>query len=295
MTERFIRYIEHEKRYSPNTVKAYQSDLHQFHSFLAEHYELNDPAQAGHQMIRSWLVQLIENAVGTRSINRKISTLKSYFRFLKKQQMISENPMQKVIAPKSKKPLPVFVKEHEMNTLLNELDFGEGFEGLRNKLIIETFYLTGMRLSELTALKVQDINSDKGLLKVTGKRNKQRIIPMSRSLVDSIEKYLPFRQELLSDKNPDNPYLFVTVSGKQSYPKLVYRVITKHLAYVSSNSKKSPHTLRHSFATIMLNHGADLNAIKEILGHSSLSATQVYTHNTIEKLQTIYKQAHPRA
>lgn len=295
VTERFIRYIEHEKRYSQNTVKAYQSDLHQFITFLFNTFEITDPVNADHQMIRSWLVNLIEQDVSTRSVNRKITTLKSFYRFLKKQNLITGNPMQKVISPKPKKSLPVFVKQTEMDTLLNDIDFGEGFEAVRNKLIIEAFYLTGMRLAELVAAKITDIDQEKGTMKITGKRNKQRIIPLSGTLMESMTRYLPLRNEISSKTDPENPYLFITSGGKQTYPKLVYRIITKHLAYVSSNSKKSPHTLRHTFATIMLNNGADLNAIKEILGHSSLSATQVYTHNTIEKLQNIYKQAHPRA
>ncbi len=246
-------------------------------------------------MIRSWLVHLIENETSTRSVNRKVSALKSLFNFLQKQHLCQSNPMQKVIAPRSVKALPVFVKEREMELLLNEVKFGRGFEAVRNKLIIETFYLTGMRLSELINLQTVDIDFNKSLMKITGKRNKQRMVPIAGTLKKALESYLPLRNALLAEKGRQSPYLFITISGKQTYPKLVYRLINKYLAYVSSNSKKSPHTLRHTFATIMLNNGADLNAIKELLGHSSLAATQVYTHNTIEKLQTIYKQAHPRA
>lgn len=295
MRERFIRYIEHEKRYSENTVKAYQKDLEQFHTFLKESYDLENASNADHFMIRSWLVQLISNKISKRSVNRKITTLKSFYKFLIRQNAISVSPMAKVISPKSDKSLPAFIKDQEMSALLTETDFGEGFEAVRNKFMIETFYYTGMRRSELINLKTDDVDIKNGNMKITGKRNKQRIIPVPGKLRSSLENYLAVRTTQLSEKGSESPYLFITATGKQTYPKLVYRTITKHLAYVSANSKKNPHTLRHSFATAMLNRGADLNAIKEILGHANLAATQVYTHNTIEKLQSIYKQAHPRA
>jgi len=203
--------------------------------------------------------------------------------------------MLKVTSPKSGNKVPEFVKEKDMEMLLQNTDFGNDFEGVRNKLIIETFYSTGVRISELINIKVQDVNLEEKTVKILGKRNKERLTPLSGYLANSIEKYFLIRDNICAEKNATSPYLFLTKQGKQTYSKLVYRIINKYLSYVSSNTKKSPHTLRHSFATIMLNNGAELNSIKEISGHSSLAATQIYTHNSIEKLKTIYKQAHPRA
>ena len=206
------------------------------------------------------------------------------------------NPMQKIISPKSGKKLPEFVKESELEQLLYSIDFGEDFEGIRNKVILVTFYLTGLRVSELTQLKVEDVTMEMRCdIKVIGKGGKERLIPVSVYLIKLLKKYLPFRMQIQADCNTSCSSLFITKHGKKCYSKLIYRIINKYLSYVSTNSKKSPHTLRHSFATIMLNHGAELNAIKEILGHSNLAATQVYTHNSIERIKSIYKQAHPRA
>ena len=204
--------------------------------------------------------------------------------------------MLKVISPKSPKLLPSFIKEKEMDQLNDHVDFGAGFTGLRDKLILKMFYTTGIRLSELISLKISDVDLSNRTIKVLGKRLKERVVPITTSLSLSISQYLSLRQETLNKTGLDiNPYLFITETGKQTYPKLVYRIVTKYLAYVSTNPKKNPHMLRHSFATSLLNHGADLNAVKEILGHSNLAATQIYTHNTIEKLKKIYKHAHPRA
>ena len=204
--------------------------------------------------------------------------------------------MLKVISPKSSKLLPSFIKEAEMDQIDKRVDFGPGFNGLRDKLILEMFYTTGIRLSELINLKVSDVDLSSRTIKVLGKRSKERIVPITPSLSILISHYLVLRREtLLKSTEAINPYIFITETGKQTYPKLVYRIVTKYLAYVSTNPKKNPHMLRHSFATSLLNHGADLNAVKEILGHSNLAATQIYTHNTIEKLKKIYKQAHPRA
>jgi integrase/recombinase XerC len=203
--------------------------------------------------------------------------------------------MQKVISPKSGKKLPEYVKENELHQLLTTHEFEDNFEGIRNKLVIETFYLTGIRVSELVQVKLEDINLERGEMKIFGKGNKERIIPISSYLTTAISNYLPIRNQILTKKQTDCSALFITSKGTSSYSRLIYRIINKYLSYVSTNSKKSPHTLRHSFATIMLNHGAELNSIKEILGHASLAATQVYTHNSIEKIKSIYKQAHPRA
>jgi len=298
VTDRFINHITYERRYSPNTIKAYQNDLSQFCAYLDKTYNIQDIEQATHFNIRSWLVSLIDNTISPKSINRKITTLKSFYKYLLRENVIQENPMLKVISPKTAKSLPSFVKEDDMDRLIGSVDFGTDFKGLRDKLLIEIFYSTGIRRAELINLQIADIDFSNRTIKVLGKRSKERIVPITQSLTYLIINYLPLRQSILNgnDNNPnENSYLFITETGQQSYPKLVYRIVNKYLAYVSTNAKKSPHTLRHSFATSMLNHGADLNAVKEILGHSNLAATQIYTHNTIEKLKKIYKLAHPRA
>lgn len=295
MRQAFINYIKSEKRFSGHTLKSYETDLIQFQTFLDEQFQTKNPGKADHQMVRSWLVSLIETNLSSRTINRKISTLKSFYKFLLKEGNISVNPMLKVISPKQQKRLPEFVKESDMDKLLTETSFEDSFEGIRNKSIILTFYLTGMRISELINMKTNDMSMSGNYIKILGKRNKERLVPLPEYLKSSLTEYLDKRLEILQNSEIENPFLFLTKRGKQTYHKLVYRIINKYLSYVSTNAKKSPHTLRHSFATIMLNKGAELNAIKEILGHANLSATQVYTHNSIDKLKTIYKQAHPRA
>ena len=295
MRNKFLRYIQNEKRYSNHTLKAYRNDLDQFQSYLEDTYGTSPPESASHFMIRSWLVSLLDNSISTKTINRKISTLKSFYKYLSRENVIQANPMLKVIAPKNGKTLPSFVKEKDMDRLMNDIKFNDDFTGIRNKLLIQFFYSTGMRLSELINLQITDINLDGLALKVLGKRNKERIIPISKTLATAIAGYLNYRDHQLAELNTENNFLFITEKGKQSYPKLVYRITNKYLSYVSTNPKKSPHTLRHSFATSMLNHGADLNAVKELLGHASLAATQIYTHNTIEKLKNVYEHAHPRA
>lgn len=294
MKEKFLKYLEFEKRYSINTIVAYQGDLQQFSSFLSINFNQTTES-ADHFMVRSWLAHLADNNVSNRSINRKLTALKSFYQFLLRENVISANPMKKVIGPRISKKLPSFIKEYEMDRFEEIFEKPDNFCVLRNKLILDTFYFTGIRLSELINLTVNDINLSKLEMKVTGKRNKERIVPVSRNLSETIKSYLPMRQHILDEQQQTNSFLIITKTGKQTYPKLVYRIVTNNLAYVSKNSKKNPHTLRHSFATSLLNHGADLNAIKEILGHSNLTATQIYTHNTIEKLKNNYKQAHPRA
>jgi len=296
VTDRFINHIKYARRLSANTIKAYQNDLTQFCDYLVKSYDITDVAQANHQNIRSWLVFLIDHSISPKSINRKITTLKSFYKYLIRENVIQENPMLKIISPKSPKLLPSFIKESDMDQLNLNVDFGADFSGIRDKLILDTFYSTGIRLSELINLKASDVDLSNQTIKVLGKRSKERIVPITQSLSISISQYLALRQLIMTENNlENNEYFFITKTGKQTYPKLVYRIVTKNLAYVSKNPKKNPHTLRHSFATSMLNHGADLNAVKEILGHSNLAATQIYTHNTIEKLKKIYKQAHPRA
>ncbi len=290
--EKFIEYLQYEKRYSAHTINSYQTDLRQFLDYTLEHYDTNDVNDIDHQLVRSWTVHLMEKGLSTRSINRKISTLKTWFKFLKREGLVQHNPMQKVIAPKVSKRLPVFVEESKMEMLFNTVEFEDGFVGLRDKLILELFYATGIRLSELINLETINVDFYKSTIKVLGKRNKERIIPVSNHIVDLIKTYIHLKSKDLNEYNEE--FLLVTNAGKKLYPKFVYQLVNNYLSKVTTISKKSPHVLRHTFATHMLNNGADLNSIKEILGHANLSATQVYTHNTIEKLKNIHKQAHPK-
>ena len=288
LKNKFIKYLSAEKRFSEHTITSYSTDLDQFSIFLSEEYQIsNEVSGISFQIVRSWIASLLEKGVTPRSVNRKISTLKTYFKFLIRENIILESPMLKIVAPKSKKRLPVFIEENQIENLLNEVEFDEGFIGERDKLIIELFYVTGIRLSELINIKIFDINFSNSLIKVLGKRNKERLIPLSINIVNELQTFVK--------KHNLNNYLFTNLGGTKVYTKLVYRVVKKYIGKISSVNKKSPHILRHTFATHMLNNGADINAIKELLGHANLSATQVYTHNTIEKLKTVYKQAHPRA
>ena len=291
MTEKFIQYIQFEKRFSTHTIKAYHTDLSQFYLYVDTQYKISNPAEIDHHIIRSWIVSLIEGDVSSRSVNRKLSTLKSYFKFLLKEGLLDQNPMQKIIPPKSSKRLPVFIENDSMDMLLDKVDFGEGIAALRDKLIIELFYLTGIRLNELINIKVSDINLSSKTIKIFGKRNKERYVPLSLEMTIKMQEYLT----ALIKRHPSCVYFFATNNGKKLYEKFVYRLVNSYLSKVTTINKKSPHILRHTFATHMLNSGADLNAIKEILGHANLSATQVYTHNTIEKLKSVYNQAHPKA
>jgi len=284
--ERFLHFLEHEKRYSVHTLKSYSTDLEQFIQFLSSEFQINTVKDVNFQFVRSWIARLLSDNISARSVNRKITTLKTYFRFLLQENMIKQSPMQKIISPKTSKKLPVFVEEIKMDELLNEIDFGEGFLAQRDRLILELFYFTGIRLSELINLRNKDIDFSNSTILVLGKRNKERLIPLISDIVSKIKE--------LSTSNK-SPFLFTTEEGKQISTKQVYRLVNKYLSMVTSLDKKSPHILRHTFATHMLNNGADINAIKELLGHANLSATQAYTHNTIEKLKTVYKQAHPRA
>ena len=288
LQNKFITYLSSEKRFSEHTIKSYTTDLKQFTAFLSSEFQIIDEIhEISFQIIRTWIASLLEKGVNPRSVNRKISTLKTYFKFLIREGELIENPMMKVVAPKSKKRLPVFIEEDQIASLLNEVQFEEGFVGQRNKLIIELFYVTGIRLSELINIKISDVDFNNQSIKVLGKRNKERIIPLSSTVINDLNLFIK--------SNKQNKYLFTNLEGDKLYNKLVYRLVNKYIGEISSVNKKSPHILRHTFATHMLNNGADINAIKELLGHANLSATQVYTHNTIEKLKTVYKQAHPRA
>lgn len=284
----FIFFLSSEKRFSNHTITAYKNDLLQFFSFLKkDHLLINDLELISFKIIRNYVAFLLESDMKARSVNRKISTLRSYFKFLVRMDYLSTNPMLKIIPPKSVKKIPVFVDQDSMLALLNEVSFEKGFIGERDKLIIELFYVTGIRLSELINIKISDINFDGCSVKVLGKRNKERIIPLSNSIANEISSFI-LKYDLRT-------YLFTNLKKQKVYNKLVYRVVKKYVSKISSIDKNSPHILRHTFATHMLNNGADINAIKELLGHANLSATQVYTHNTIDKLKLIYKQAHPRA
>lgn len=292
--ESFVQYITFEKKYSIHTISSYRSDLEQFAAFLKKTYEIDDPSSARHPMIRSWMAGLMEDEITARSVARKISSLRAYYRFLQKEGQLPVNPMVRIQVPKMEKRLPVFVEEKGLNRLFDrerEDTFGTDFTGIRNRLIVLLLYTTGMRLSELIGLRYSDIDTDRKTLKVLGKRNKERIIPFTQELNEEIIRFMNHDAFRLND----TPYLLFTEKGEKLYPKLVYRIVKASLDLVTTIEKRSPHVLRHSFATHLLNHGADLNAIRELLGHSSLAATQVYTHNSIERLKQVHKNKHPRA
>ncbi len=284
----FLQYLQFEKRLSKHTVLAYSGDLQQFYSFLESTYQIKNLSDINHTIIRSWVVELMDQKISPRSVNRKITTLKTFYKYLLRQGTVTENPMLKIMSPKTSKRLPVFVEKDNMNALLDTIAFGDDLEGIRNKLIIELLYATGIRLSELINLELANVDLVACQIKVLGKRNKERIVPFNNEVKNSIQTYM--------DKKPGLPgkFLFQLKSGKKMYEKFVYRIVNEYLTMVTTVDKKSPHVLRHTFATHMLNNGADLNAIKELLGHANLSATQVYTHNTVEKLKNVHKQAHPK-
>ena len=292
---RFIQYIQFEKRYSPHTVSAYQSDLDQFIRFLNTPEEtITHPSEITHHLIRNWMVAMMSEDITARSITRKIATLRKYFKFLLQEGIITHNPASKINTPKSPKNLPVVVEDAKLTQMLDDNEvFTHDFKGVRDKLVIETLFGTGMRLAELLGVKETDINIYEGTVKVLGKRNKQRIIPINNELKLLISEYLDLKKS--QNFNNNSLTLLVTDKGADAYPKLIYLIVQKYLSYISTQNKKSPHVLRHTFATSLLNRGADLNAIKELLGHANLSATQIYTHNSVERLKSIYKQAHPKA
>ena len=290
--QEYLDYLKFEKRFSEHTICAYKTDLEQFSLFISLNYQCTHPQDVSHRFVRNWIVALMEEKITPRSVNRKLSALKSFYKYLLRQGLLKVSPMDKVVAPKTKKRLPVFVEEKQMNTLIDIVEFEDSFIGIRNKLIIEMFYYTGMRLSELIGLKIQDIELGNLTIRVLGKRNKERLIPITSHFTERLNEYL--HQRSLQAGN-DNHWLFISEKGNKMYPIAIYRIINGYLKLVTSIEKKSPHVLRHTFATHMLNNGADLNAIKELLGHANLAATQVYTHNTFEKLKRVYKLSHPRA
>lgn len=292
---RFINYLQFEKRYSPHTIAAYRADLLQFFQFLStDGLLLSSPSAINHGQIRNWMVSLLEQQTSARAVNRKISSLRTYFKFLLREELLSSNPVAKIQTPKIPKHLPVFLDEGKMNQLLDsETVFSDDFPGARDKLIVELLFGTGIRLAELIGLKETDIDLYEQTICVLGKRNKERIIPVNRELMRLLKEFILLKKNQNFHNN--SLTLIVTEKGLAAYPKMIYRIVQKYLTYISTQDKKSPHVLRHSFATSLLNHGADLNAIKELLGHANLSATQIYTHSTVERLKTIYKLAHPKA
>lgn len=291
--ESFLQYLKIEKRYSPHTVRSYLNDLDQFYAFLTSLELPEDPIPVTSGDVRSWIVSMLENNYSTVSVHRKISCLRVFYRYLRKEGIIKNDPLEKIVLPKRKKTIPAFVEEEALTNLLDNYSFGDGFAGIRNRTIIELLYTTGMRRSELIGLKDNDLDLAEGSIKVTGKRNKQRIIPLVKPFIKRLDEYIKIRNANVETLN--NGWFFITDKGNKLYDKYVYNIVNSYLAMVTTIEKKSPHILRHTFATHMLNRGADLNSIKELLGHANLSATQIYTHNTFEKLKKVYKQAHPRA
>jgi integrase/recombinase XerC len=290
--ESFLEYLRLERNYSANTVESYGNDLREFEKYFRSVDEEIDFPTVDADVIRAWMVSLMDAGYAATSVNRKLSSLRSFYRFLLRTKRVEADPMRKVVGPKKKKPLPVFVREGEMDRLLDEMSSEEGFEACRNRMVVEMFYATGMRLSELIGLNDADVDFSASQIKVTGKRNKQRLIPFGEALKEQMLAYVKQRDESVPDRTTS---FFVRKDGKPMYAKLVYRLVKRSLSKVVTLKKKSPHVLRHTFATTMLNHDAELGAVKELLGHESLKATEIYTHTTFEELKKVYKQAHPRA
>lgn len=289
--DEFLIYLQAEKRYAEHTIKAYKNDINQFHAFCQDND--HEGMDLHYRTIRSWVVFLMDSGYSSRSVNRKLASLGTYCKYLIRRGDLDSNPLDRVLKPKLNKRVPAFVDEGQMDRLLADFDFGDDFSGIRNRLVMDLLYQTGMRRAELTGLRTGSVNLSGKSIKVLGKRNKERLIPLNDELVLAIERYMLVRDDVMTDDGEN--HLLLTEKGKPVYDKLVYRIVNRYLAMVTTLHKKSPHVLRHTFATHMLNRGADLNAIKEILGHANLSATQVYTHNSVKKLKSIYNQAHPRA
>jgi integrase/recombinase XerC len=287
----FLNYLLIEKKYSKHTIIAYEKDLNDFQLFCIDECEDQNITSVNYSQIRSWIVSLVNFEISNRTINRKISSLKSFYKFLQKTKQIETSPLSKHKALKVSKQVQIPFSEKEIINVLNLHDEVIDFESVRNKLIVELFYSTGIRRSELIHIKISSIDFNNETVKVIGKRNKERIIPLIKTVQQSLKKYLEFREQIENKE----PYLFITKKGKKFYDTLVYRIINNYFSSVSSKVKKSPHVIRHSFATHLLNEGADLNSVKELLGHSSLASTQVYTHSSLGKLKEIYNQAHPRS
>lgn len=292
LKESFLKYLRFEKNYSDDTIVSYGTDLSKFEEYFKTVDENLDFAAVDADIVRGWVLSLMEGGCTATTVNRKLSLLRSFYRYLLRQGVVSVDPLMKVTGPKKKKPLPVFVKDADMARLLDDTAFDAGFEGVRDRLILEMFYETGIRRSELINLTDADVDLYAKQIKVTGKRNKQRLIPFGDELKEDIEAYLSAKKDFLPD---GGEAFFVRKNGKALYPYLVYLLVKRNLSKVVSLKKRSPHVLRHTFATSMLNNHAELEAVKELLGHESLTTTEVYTHTTFEELKKVYEQAHPRA
>lgn len=293
MVDTFLKYLQYEKRVSKHTLTAYQSDLDQFQAFIQEVFPDHSPETADYGLVRSWIIQLVDSGIKAASVNRKIASLKTFYKFLMRQEVIKKNPMTKIRVLKTQKRLPAFVKESEMINLLDAVEFEDTLDGWRDRLILELFYSTGIRLSELITLKEVQVDTTNHTIKVLGKRNKERLIPFPKSIVSIYMNYRQIRNKEVEMKS--HGYVFVTDTGDPCYPMMVYRIVRRYLKENTNTEKKSPHVLRHTYATHLLNKGAEINAVKDLLGHSSLAATQVYTHNSMEKIKKAYDQAHPKA
>jgi integrase/recombinase XerC len=289
----FLTHLQKERRLSQHTLVAYTNDLAQFLSYCQDTYSLTSVSEVRHLHIRAWIVSQMEAGQNPRSINRRLSCLKTYFRYAQKNGWLDHDPMQKVVAPKTAKRLPVVIQEHEMRLLLSNIQYPEGYAGLLHQIIIEVLYATGMRRSELANLKVADVDFSRSVIKVVGKGNKMRLAPVPSFLSDMLHRFIDTRKETFPTA-PD-PQLLLSIKGVPLSPESIYAIVNKYLSLVSSAEQLSPHVLRHSFATHLSDHGADLNAIRELLGHSNLAATQIYMHNSIEKLKKVYDQAHPKS
>jgi integrase/recombinase XerC len=294
MIESFINYMEYEKRSSPHTVLAYRHDLEQLQEFVLLSFEIQDISTCTHPELRAWVIDLVEEGMSSTSVNRKIATLRSYYKFLLRSRILSQDPTYKLKSLKNPKKLPEFIQETTIESVLNEEVYEGTFEGQRDRMVMEFLYLTGVRLSELIGLKWPDLNLIEDQVKVLGKRKKERIIPITKSLKQHILSYQKVFEERFSKADSD-AYFIVSNKGEQSYSMMIYRIVKHYLDLFAQNTRRSPHLLRHTFATHLLNKGADLNAVKDLLGHANLAATQVYTHNSMEKLKAVFEQAHPKA
>lgn len=292
LTDSFLDYLQYERNYSEETIKSYREDLRQFEEFAREEIGDSAPSEVKAELVREWIVSLMDKGYTSTSINRKLSSLRSFYKFLLRKGEVAVNPLQKITGPKNKKPLPAFLRESDMDRLLDEVDFGEGFKGCRDHMIIEMFYATGVRLSELIGLDNKDVDFSSSLIKVTGKRNKQRLIPFGEELKIAMMEYVDVRNEAVPIRT--NAF-FVRENGERLSRSIVENLVKRNLSKVVTLKKRSPHVLRHTFVTTMLNHDAELGAIKELLGHESLATTEVYTHTTFEELKKVYNLAHPRA
>ncbi len=289
----FLQYLTFQKRYSQNSIISYENDLRSFFDFLEITFGPLAISEVKPTFVRSWLADLKEQGMESRTINRKISALKSFFKYQIRQGQLQLSPMTTIVSPKNKKRLPQYVEQADMNTLLQHVEFPDDWEGKTQKLLISLFYNTGMRQAELVGLKESQVDTGNSNIKVLGKGNKERVLPLSSEMLKELRDYMNEKRKVF--ETPDPNFLFVNGKGKKLYPKYVYNVVKQYLSLITTIDKKSPHVLRHSFATHLMNNGAELNAVKELLGHSSLAATQVYTHNTIEKLKDVFKKAHPKA